>query len=62
MVGTEKYNMELGDKRALAAKNFLVNQGIAADRISTEAFGFSRPVATNSTEWGHAKNRRDEFK
>jgi outer membrane protein OmpA-like peptidoglycan-associated protein len=54
--------MKLGEKRALAAKKFLVDQGVAADRISTESFGFSRPVATNSTEWGHARNRRDEFK
>jgi OOP family OmpA-OmpF porin len=62
IVGTEAYNMKLGEKRALAAKEFLVDHGVAADRISTESFGFSRPVATNSTEWGRARNRRDEFK
>jgi OOP family OmpA-OmpF porin len=60
-IGTEKYNMKLGEERAMAAKQFLVDQGVAADRIATESFGFSRPVATNSTEWGRAKNRRDEF-
>jgi OOP family OmpA-OmpF porin len=54
--------MKLGEKRAMAAKKYLVDQGIAADRISTESFGFSRPVATNSTEWGRARYRRDEFK
>jgi OOP family OmpA-OmpF porin len=53
--------MKLGEERAMAAKQFLVDQGVAADRIATESFGFSRPVATNSTEWGRAKNRRDEF-
>jgi len=61
IVGTEKYNVKLGEERAIAAKQFLVDQGVAADRIATESFGYSRPVATNSTEWGRAKNRRDEF-
>jgi OOP family OmpA-OmpF porin len=54
--------MELGQKRALAAKKPLVDQGVAADRISTESYGLSRPVATDSTEWGRARNRRAEFK
>ena len=62
IIGTEKYNMMLGEERAVAAKNYLVDHGVAANRISTESFGFSRPVATNSTEWGRARNRRDEFK
>lgn len=62
IIGTEEYNIKLGEERAMAAKNYLVDQGVAADRISTESFGFSRPVATNSTEWGRARNRRDEFK
>jgi OOP family OmpA-OmpF porin len=61
-IGTEKYNMKLGEKRAMAARQFLIDQGIAADRISTESFGYSRPAATNSTEWGRDRNRRDEFK
>ena len=47
---------------ALAARQFLINQGIAAERISTESFGYSRPTATNGTEWGRARNRRNEFK
>jgi OOP family OmpA-OmpF porin len=61
-IGTAEYNMKLGEKRAMAAKQFLIDQGIAADRISTESFGYSRPAATNSTEWGRDRNRRDEFK
>ncbi|UCD79075.1 MAG: OmpA family protein [Desulfobacterales bacterium] len=62
IIGTEDYNMELGEKRAMAAKKFLIDQGIGGGRITTESFGYSRPVATNSTEWGRARNRRDEFK
>jgi len=61
-VGSEDYNMKLGEKRASAARQYLLDQGIAADRISTESFGYSRPAATNATEWGRARNRRDEFK
>jgi OOP family OmpA-OmpF porin len=61
-VGTEEYNMQLGNKRALAAKQFLIDQGVAANRLSTDSFGYSRPAATNSTEWGRARNRRNEFK
>ncbi len=61
-IGTEKYNEKLGEKRAMAAKQYLVDQGIAADRLSTASFGYSMPAATNETEWGRAKNRRDEFK
>ncbi len=61
-IGTEKYNMQLGNKRAMAARQYLIDQGVAADRISTESFGYSRPTATNGTEWGRARNRRNEFK
>jgi OOP family OmpA-OmpF porin len=61
-IGSEKYNMELGLKRALAARQFLIDQGVGAERISTDSFGYSRPAATNGTEWGRARNRRDEFK
>ena len=61
-LGTEMYNERLGDKRATAAKQYLLNQGVSEDRISTASFGYSRPAATNETEWGRAKNRRDEFK
>ena len=60
--GTEKYNEVLGDKRAMAARQFLLDQGISEDRIATSSFGYSMPAATNETEWGRAENRRDEFK
>ena len=61
-LGTEKYNEVLGDKRAMAAKQFLLDQGISEDRIATSSFGYSMPAATNETEWGRSENRRDEFK
>ncbi len=44
--GSEEYNLALGDKRATAAKNFMVNAGVTADRISTISYGKSRPVAS----------------
>jgi len=43
--GSEEYNLGLGDKRATAAKNFLVNAGVSTDSISTISYGKSRPVA-----------------
>ena len=61
-IGTEEYNMQLGNKRAMAARQYLIDQGVAADRISTDSFGYSRPAATNGTEWGRDRNRRDQFK
>jgi OmpA-OmpF porin, OOP family len=61
-VGAEKYNEGLGEKRAMAAKQYLLDQDISEDRISTASFGYSMPAATNETEWGREKNRRAEFK
>lgn len=60
-VGTEKYNMNLSNKRARAVKKYLVNKGISAARIECEGFGFSRPAASNETENGRAQNRRVEI-
>jgi peptidoglycan-associated lipoprotein len=59
--GTEEYNLALGEKRALAARDYLVNFGIAADRISVISYGEERPVDPASNEKAWAKNRRDEF-
>jgi peptidoglycan-associated lipoprotein len=56
--GTREYNLALGDRRATAAKNFLVGQGVAADRINTISYGKERPVATGSDESAWAQNRR----
>ena len=56
--GTREYNLALGDRRANAAKNYLVTQGIAADRISTISYGKERPKALGSDESSWAQNRR----
>jgi len=60
--GTIEYNLALGERRALAAKKFLVDLGISGDRISTVSYGEERPVDPRSDEEAWAKNRRDEFK
>lgn len=59
-VGTEAYNLKLSMRRANAVKAFLVSKGIPADRIFTEGKGESKPVASNKTSEGRAKNRRVE--
>jgi peptidoglycan-associated lipoprotein len=60
--GTVEYNIALGEKRADAVATYLVNNGIAANRISTISYGKERPVDPNHTEDAWAKNRRVEFK
>ena len=57
-VGTEAYNQKLSMRRANAVKAFLVSKGIPADRVFTEGKGESKPVASNKTSEGRAKNRR----
>ncbi|MBN1480096.1 OmpA family protein [candidate division KSB1 bacterium] len=59
--GTAEYNQRLSNQRAEAVKTFLINNGIAADRLTTEGRGDTEPLADNSTEEGMAKNRRIEF-
>jgi peptidoglycan-associated lipoprotein len=60
--GTDEYNLALGEKRAQAARDFLVNFGIAKSRISVISYGEERPIDPNHTEEAWAKNRRAEFK
>ena len=57
-LGTEPYNMGLGMRRAEVVKNYLIQKGIAAERIKTVSYGESKPQNTNSTEEERAKNRR----
>ncbi len=59
--GNEQKNLELSDQRAKAAKNYIVNKGISANRISAKGYGIANPIATNGTAAGRAKNRRVEF-
>ena len=56
--GTRDYNLALGERRANAAKNYLVSLGVAADRITTVSYGEERPIATASTPEAWAQNRR----
>jgi len=60
--GTEAYNMNLSRDRANSVKTYLVNSGVDANRITTKAYGETRPVASNATEEGRIKNRRVEIK
>jgi peptidoglycan-associated lipoprotein len=59
--GTEQYNLALGEKRANSARDYLVNYGIEASRMTTISYGESRPVASGHNEQTWAKNRRDDF-
>lgn len=60
--GTEEYNIALGERRAVAAKNYLNNLGVSPDRLSTISYGESRPIDPAHNEKAWAMNRRDEFK
>jgi type IX secretion system PorP/SprF family membrane protein len=59
--GAEAYNLWLSKNRVNAVKEFLVANGILADRIDTSYFGETKPIASNETLAGQAKNRRVEM-
>ena len=56
--GSEEYNLALGDRRALAVKEFLVQLGVPEDRLKTISFGKERPVCTDENEGCYQRNRR----
>lgn len=56
--GTREYNLALGERRANAAKNYLVSLGVSPDRIRTVSYGKERPVALASNAGAWAQNRR----
>jgi peptidoglycan-associated lipoprotein len=56
--GSEEYNLALGDRRALAVKEFLVQLGVPDDRLKTISFGKERPVCTDENEACYQRNRR----
>lgn len=60
-VGDDGSNQNLSGQRAKAVYNYLVEKGIAAERLRSKGFGESQPVATNETNEGRARNRRTEF-
>lgn len=60
--GSDEYNFALGLKRAKAAKDALVAEGVDAGRISMVSYGESNPVCVEKTKECWAKNRRDDFK
>jgi outer membrane protein OmpA-like peptidoglycan-associated protein len=60
--GSESYNMDLSSRRAEAVKNLLVQKGVEPSRILTIAYGESKPIASNDSDYGRAKNRRVEIK
>jgi peptidoglycan-associated lipoprotein len=59
--GTNEYNLALGERRAKATMNYLVSQGIQANRITIISYGEERPVCTEHMEACWAKNRRAGF-
>ena len=56
--GTREYNLALGERRANAAKDYLMTYGISADRISVISYGKERPVDAGSNPLSWSKNRR----
>ena len=59
--GSDSYNMKLSRDRAYAVANYLSARGVASSRINVVAYGESRPVADNSSEYGRQQNRRVEL-
>jgi peptidoglycan-associated lipoprotein len=59
--GSSEYNLGLGDRRAAAAKEFLQQLGIPADKVKTISYGKERPQCTESNEACYQKNRRAHF-
>ena len=61
-VGKPEDNIELSGQRALTIKKWLIDNGIAAERLLAVGFGEAKPIAPNTTDDGRGQNRRTEFK
>lgn len=59
--GSAKYNQTLSDKRAAAVLQYLVDHGVAQERLTSKGFGESKPIGDNATPEGKEMNRRVEF-
>jgi peptidoglycan-associated lipoprotein len=59
--GTNEYNLALGERRAKAAMNYLVSNGVEAGRITTISYGKERPVCSEHNEACWSRNRNDTF-
>ncbi len=57
--GTREYNLALGERRAFAARKYLVGQGVDGVRLSTISYGKERPAVEGDSEEAYAQNRRD---
>jgi outer membrane protein OmpA-like peptidoglycan-associated protein len=60
--GDDAFNKQLSQERANAVKTYVLGKGVAAARLEAVGMGTDRPVASNESEAGRAKNRRVEFK
>ncbi|HEY4244671.1 MAG TPA: OmpA family protein [Kofleriaceae bacterium] len=59
---TKKHNQKLSEDRAASVKQYLIDHGVEAERVSSKGFGETRPIADNKTEEGRAQNRRVEIR
>jgi len=59
--GTDAYNQSLSERRASSAAEYLINQGVSPQKITSQGKGESEPVADNETDAGRAQNRRVEL-
>jgi len=62
VVGTLSHNQQLSEGRAKAVRDYLIEKGISADRLRYAGYNYSKPIATNATPEGRARNRRVEIK
>lgn len=61
-VGSYDYNMGLSERRARAVEDYLISQGVPADRLASKGYGPDNPIASNDTAVGRAQNRRVELR
>lgn len=60
-VGKADFNLQLSEKRANAVREFLINEGVEAERMKAVGYGDTKPIASNKSSKGRAENRRVEF-